>query len=267
MVRAAGLLSSRGETKMSTAYEIDIAMASSTVNALVSGNYKLFAFKAVQANVSGSPVVWFSSNTYATTTKVQWTEQYQGYTTNSSAISGGSITASNAYDMDLAQKLVINSTAGTGDVFGGGTENAITIANQSGTPFASGISQVVKNADGSSSSNPMCAFNLYGTTTLQIAPIEQVLLMFATASYNTGAVVYNAFTVGVLVNLTSANQRSVNFDINAGWSWGGASWGQNVQNDAELAPLLIDTPSVSATKTLLARNGAGTGLRRIALVA
>ena len=90
--------------------------------------------------------------------------------------------------------------------------------------------------------------------------------MFATDSYNTGTVVWNAFTNGLLIDLTQANSRSVNLDINAGWSSlpnAGASWAQQVKNNAALAPLLIDTPAASATATLLK----GGGTRRLSLVA
>ncbi len=249
---------------MATPYEIAVTMTGDTVNALNNGNYKLVGFKSVQTDTGGGiPVVWFTSTTFATTTKVQWLEQYQGYTTYESAIPGGSVTGDNAYNMNLGEKLVIDSTAGTGEVYSGGAGNFITIENISGVPFVSGISQEVTDPNGTSTANPMCAFNLYGTTTLQIAPIEEVLLMFATTSLNTGSVVYNAFTTGVLVNLTASSQRSVAFDINTGWNWGKASWGQSVSNNADLAPLLIDTPSSNAT-SLLTRNN---HRRKIALVA
>jgi hypothetical protein len=254
---------------MSTPYEIDITMSTETVNALNKGPnpYQLYGFKAVQTSASGAPLVWFATHTFGTSTAVKWSEQYQAYTTVASAISGGSVTASNPVNMNLGWTLDVNTSAGTGTIVTTGTSEAITIANQSGVQFTAGISETVVNADGTTSSNPLCAFDLYGTTTLQIAPIEQVLLMFATASYNTGTVVENAFTTGILINLTQSNTRSVNFDINAGWSSvpAGSAWASPVQNGAALAPLLIDTPAANATVTLL--RGAGGGIRRMRLVA
>ena len=253
---------------MSTPYEIDITMSSDTATSLKDNGYQLYGFKSVQTSArNGAPLVWFVTSTFSVSTAVKWSEQYQAYTTNSSAISGGSVTASYSADMDLGWILDVSTSAGTGGPpASGGNPEDITIKNTSGCPFTAGISETVKNSDGTTSSNPLCAFNLFGTTTLQIAPVEQVLLMFATDSYNTGTVVYNAFTVGLLIDLTQANLRSVSFDINAGWSslpTAGASWAQQVSNNAPLAPLLIDTPAASATATLLK----GGGMRRLRLVA
>jgi hypothetical protein len=253
---------------MSTPYEIDITMSSDTATSLKNNGYQLYGFKSVQTSArGGAPLVWFVTGTFSVSTAVKWSEQYQAYTTNSSAISGGSVTASYSVNMDLGWIFDVSTSAGTGGTPGtGGNPKAITIENTSGDQFTAGISETVVNADGTSSSNPLCAFNLFGTTTLQIAPVEQVLLMFATDSYNTGTVVYNAFTNGLLIDLTQANLRSVKFDINAGWSslpTAGASWAQQVSNNAPLAPLLIDTPAASATATLLK----GGGTRRLSLVA
>jgi hypothetical protein len=223
-------------------------MTQDTVNNLTSNKYQLYAFKGVQTSASGYPVVWFVTTTFGLTTAVKWSEQYQAYTTTGSLVPGGSVTATNPYNINLHQTFDVTGSSGTGVVVNGGVESAITIANQTspGVPFIAGISEIV-----GTSSNPLCAFTLFGTTTLQIAPVEQVLLMFATQTYNTGAVIENAFTSGVLVDLTASNQRSVNYDINTGWSslpTAGASWAQLVSNNAPLAPLLIDTPTATASR-------------------
>ena len=234
---------------MATPYEIDIAMDQYTVDALTNAGFQLFAFKGVQANSgAGAPVVWFASSVFGKSTSVKWTEQYQGYTGGAGLISGGSIADINSYDMNLDQTLNVTNPSGTGEVADGGTKDAITLVNNSGgTPFTAGISESVEGG----SPTPLCAFPLYGSETLQIAPIEKVLLMFAIASTNTGDVVYNAFTDGVLIDLTQSHTRQVNFDINKRWDWGNAGWGTPVLNTAHLAPLLIDTPTSSAAQTLI----------------
>lgn len=223
---------------MATPYEIDITMAQATVDKLTDNGYQLFAFKGVQSNAGGGqPVIWFTSTDFGKSTKVKWSEQYQGYTTRSAIVSRGSITGANAYNMNLNQTLDVNDKSGTGVVVNGGSLHAISIENRSGVPFTSGISQTLSTGD----TNPLCAFPLFGTSTLQIAPIEKVLLMFATNSLNTGTVIFNAFTIGVLIDLTSSNQRQVSYDIDSGWDYGNNGWGQDVTNNAFLAPLLIDT--------------------------
>ena len=158
---------------MSTPYEIDITMSSDTATSLKDNGYQLYGFKSVQTSAKGgAPLIWFATSTFSVATKVKWSEQYQAYTTNSSAISGGSVTASYSVNMDLGWIFDVSTSAGTGGTPGtGGNPKAITIENTSGDQFTAGISETVVNADGTSSSNPLCAFNLFGTTTLQIAPV------------------------------------------------------------------------------------------------
>lgn len=232
---------------MATEYEVDITMTTDTVNALVNGNYYLYGFKAVGSTIGGgAPLVWFETKTFSTNTQVQWETQYQAYTSKSQIIPNGQIVASFDADIDLDQVLQVNSSAGTGDVSSaGGVASAISILNQTSSPFTCGISEV---QDGKSKS--LCAFPLYGHGLDVIAPIEKVLLMFATLQVNTGTVIEKAFSSSYLIDLTGApdNERSVTFDINAGWSNGGGTWAQQYQPNAELAPILIDTSGAMVTE-------------------
>jgi hypothetical protein len=229
-----------------TPYSILITMMQKTVDSLTNGAFSLLAWKSVQASGGGVPVVWFASQTFGLQTSVNWYETYQGYTSNQSDIPNGQITATNAYGMTLGQTLSVIGQAGTGEVSDAGPEHAITIENQSGFEFTAGISQVV-----GTTSNPLCAFPLYGSAGYQIAPIEKVLLMFATGSINTGQVIYNALTRGIMIDLTADNNRTVAFDINSGWDWGNAGWAHNVGYDAQLVPLLIDSVTQTRRRTLI----------------
>ncbi|MEZ4471342.1 MAG: hypothetical protein R3F60_11185 [bacterium] len=231
---------------MATQYSIEISLPQATVDALVTGKYQLYAFKGVQTTVGGgAPVVWFKSSAFSLTTQIVWEEQYQAYTSMSAIIPSGQINASAAYDADLAQILTVTSTAGTGTVGDGGTPGAISILNNTTSPFTCGISQVVAGQ-----ASPLCAFPLYGNGLDVMAPIEKVLLMFATDSINTGTVIYKAYSQGILIDLTGVTDRDVSFDINKGWSWGGYSWGQGVAPNADLVPLLIDGSSSLTKKRL-----------------
>jgi hypothetical protein len=226
-----------------TQYEIDITMSPATVTALVDGNFNLYGFKAVQTTQGGgAPLVWFQlpRNDYSTLTQVIWSVQYQAYTSRSKIIPNGKVTASFSTEIDLGQTLSVVD-GGTGDVTKGGPKQAVSISNTTTTQFTCGISQ--RAADGST--NPMCAFPLYGQHLDVIAPIEKVLLIFSTTPVNTGTVIEQAYSPGVLVDLTSSNERTVAYDINKGWSWGGYSWGRAVAATEALVPLLIETAQVS----------------------
>lgn len=222
-------------------YQIAIDMSQETVETLAEGNFVLYGFKGVRTNMTGSPLVWFQSTNFATSTSVDWTVSYEAYTSNSVIIPGGVIKADNHYAIDLDQTLEVTGVKGTGHVLQEGVDEAISIHNQTSTRFTCGVSQ--KQFTGEST--PMCAFPLYGNGLDVIAPVERVLLMFSSMPVNTGTVIQKAYSQGVLVDLTGARSRTVAFDIDQGWSWGGARWGQAVPANANLVPLLIEpTPTV-----------------------
>ncbi len=235
-----------------TPYEIDITMSPDTVTALVNGNYNMYGFKAVQAaQGGGAPLVWFQlpKTSYSTLTKVAWEVQYQAYTSTSKIISGGSVTASFSADIDLEQVLNVTD-GGIGQVTSGGASKAISILNTISQQFTCGISQ--QAADGSD--NPMCAFPLYGQQLDVIAPIEKVLLMFSTTPVDTGTVIEQAYSPGILIDLTSLNQRAITYDINYGWTWGGFNWAQSVPARSKLVPLLIENANTSSPGTVRRRS-------------
>lgn len=227
-----------------TNYTVTINLADNTQAQLNSQGYLLYGFKAVQTSQRGGvPVVWFAFNSATTpfqmTATIEWSEQYQGYITDAAAITNGQITAESEWDMSLGQ--VVDVT--TGDVTDGGNPVALSLLNPGSIPFTCGISQMQGNT-----STPMCAFPLNGNHQDVIAPIEKILLMFSTDVHNTGTVVEQAYSQGVLIDLTSANTRAVNYDINKGWSTPGGQqgWAQTFPPNADLVPMLIDSTSPSA---------------------
>lgn len=238
-----------------TTYTTNIHMSQDTVDRLTDGHYSLYAFKAVKSTAQGSPLIWFATKTYSLLTNVEWEEQYNAYTSRTEIRPNTRIVASASYAIDLDQTLNVNSTAGTGSVdTQSGVPGAISINNTTNAPFTCGISQTDPNGNVSS----MCAFNLYGLNLDVIAPIEQVLFMFATAQINTGTVIEKAFTSGLIVDLTGApqNTREVKYEINNGWSWSGEPWGKQVAPNASLVPLLIQNSPALATMQIDALHAA-----------
>jgi hypothetical protein len=236
---------------MATPYQITITMDQDTVNSLQAGGFYLYGFKGVQTTLQGgAPLVWFESQTFSLNTVVSWQEQYQGYTSSSAIIPNGQIVASASYNMDLAQTLEVQNPSGTGVVVTGGTQNALSILNQTSTPFTCGISQV-QNVGGQPVATPLCAFPLYGNMLDVFAPIELVLLEFATVAVNTGTVIYQAFSQAALINLTSDSEMAVSFDINTGWSGNGNPNVQTYPAGTNLVPLLLQG-SASLNRRVLA---------------
>jgi hypothetical protein len=222
---------------MATPYGINITMNQNTVVALQSGGFALYGFKGVQTTLQGgAPLVWLQSQQFSLNTNIAWEEQYQAYTSLSQIIPNGQITASATYSIQLGQTLDVTNPSGTGQVVTGGTANAISIANQTNTQMVCGVSQL---QDVTNTSTPLCAFPLYGNALDVMAPIELVMLEFATAVVNTGTVVYQAFSQAILVDLTVQSQIAVTFDINNGWSANGSPYAQFYPAGTNIAPLLL----------------------------
>jgi hypothetical protein len=219
---------------MSTEYKIAISMNSDTIDKLKNGGFALYGFKAVKtANQGGAPLVWFQSTRFLVNTEVKWNESYQAYISTDEIIANGKISASASAGIDLGQTMEVNQQ-GNVNVVLQGTPSTISISNQGTVQWTCGISQQTDGME-----KPMCAFPLYGKNLDVIAPIEKVLLMFASNTINTGTVIYKAYSAGVMIDLTANQSRSVSFDINNSWDWGGQSWGKSVQAQEALIPLLI----------------------------
>lgn len=219
---------------MSSNYEVDISLPPATVDALKNGGFALYAFKAVKSSMAGgAPLVWFRTTSFLSTTAVTWEEQYEAYISTSEIIANGQIEASAKIATDLGQTAHVTQNGNMTKSSDGGT-GAISLLNDGTAPWTAGISQVAKGK-----ASPMCAIPLYGGGLDVIVPIQKVLLTFATTPVNTGTVIYKAFSPSVMIDLTSAQQRSVSFDINKGWSWGDGTWAKSIPASADLVPLLI----------------------------
>ncbi|MDO9461700.1 MAG: hypothetical protein Q7N95_16525 [Alphaproteobacteria bacterium] len=218
-----------------TSYGVTIIMPQATVEALSTGTYSLYAFKAVQTNAGGGvPLVWFKSDDFGLNTDVSWEIQYQAYTSRSQIVPNGQITGLSSYAADLGQKLEVQTPQGTGNVVAG-TEGNISIENLTSSPMTCGISEVVGGI-----AEPLCAFPLYGNGLDAMVPIQKVMLTFSTKTVNTGTVIEKAYSQSILIDLTSATHREVAFDINEGWSWGGFSWGAAIRPSTNVVPILIE---------------------------
>jgi hypothetical protein len=221
----------------STDYQIHISMSEDTANQLLGSKYYLYGFKAVQSTkAEGAPLVWFKTQRYSTINKVSWSKQYQAYTSQNDIIPGGVIDASHHEEISLGQTFRVEKSGGTGSVVNGGRSTAISILNNTTTAFTCGIAEMQNGI-----AQPVCAFPLTGKAMNVIAPLEKVLLMFATEQVNTGSVIERAYSFSILIDLTSDNHREVTFDINQGWSWGGYSWAQEIEANSKLVPLLIES--------------------------
>lgn len=223
---------------MATPYSITITMSQSTVDNLENGGFSLYGFKAVGSSLKGGqPLVWFASTAFGLSMVIDWTEQYEIYTSQTQIAPGVTITGTNTYAANLGQCLNVTNSSGTGTIGNGTAPMALEAINETTTQMTCGIGQAVNGEV-----SILCAFPLYGNGLDIMQPIEKVALMLATGAVNTGSVIEQAFAPGIILDLTTNANATITFDINQGWS------GSNVPTtpvtaNASLAPLLIESNS------------------------
>jgi hypothetical protein len=222
-------------------FSIVISMSPATVTALQQNGFQLYGFSGVDGPPGTVPVVWFSTSTYSAKTTIGWEEQYGGYTSLTTDIAPDTIiTATFSAPMSLGQTMDVG-IGGIGTVVNGGTLEALSILNETTTEFTCGITVVNQVTN---TSNPICAFNLFGMGLDVFAPVEIVALMFATNPIDTGTVIEQSFAPGIVVNMTGQTAAAqLTFDINNGWT--GPSFTTNIAANTNLIPFLINAGNMT----------------------
>lgn len=225
-------------------YQVTIQMSEASANALMASGAALLGFTAVQcSDNAGLPLVWLSTKQYMPNTVISWTDAQQAYTGAGSAGVGVVIHPGFTTDIALDQTFTVSQPSGTGTVTQGGTPGNVDVYNATSTSFVTGLAQPGSNG----STAPYCAFPLHGNSVQVMAPVPTVLFTFSTMPVQAGMAVSSVHSSGVLINMSSNNQRTVSFDIDAGWSWGGGAWAQAVNPTASLVPLLVEfNPQLAA---------------------
>ena len=229
-------------------FQVTIMLDQATATALLKSGYRLYAFKAVRnSDLAGQVLVWFGSDLIGPRFVIAWNAAYAAYVTRSQQ-DPPEIDAT--FPIASGQTLSITDPLGTGSVLRTGQPGAITIQNNSDVPFRAGIAQDI---GGGPVPQPLNAFPLYGNSVQVITPVERILLAFSTRAWQPGQAVdslaapspasnaQHAGTGALLVDMDGAGEmgRSVAFDINRGWDWGAANWGQSIPVTASLAAVLI----------------------------
>ncbi|MET0274552.1 MAG: hypothetical protein ABW360_16315 [Phenylobacterium sp.] len=235
---------------------IDISLPAATIDALKSVGSALYVLKAVKygfkgvpftppsnamlkkaispSTGGGAPVLVKVVTNYLARTTVEWSQPVAAYVSQSPITDQQLIRAPNPQPVELGQTVNVDPNGGLSVVAGGG-EGAVAIANQGQTPWTCGLSQ-----DFGAGPAPTCAFPLFGSGMDVLRPVDQALLMFATNLLPVGTIVSTAYSAALLVD-AAADDRAVSFDVNQGWSAGGASWGRPVAAGTDIGPLLITT--------------------------
>lgn len=218
-----------------TPYQITVTMTPADATSMMNQGFNLYAFKTVNCGINGgAPLVWFKMSQYDASNVISWTEDYQAYASNSQIIANGQIVSSTSETIVFGQIFQLQEGP-MGSVLNGGNSEGISIQNMvSGTAYTCGVSQ---NVNGNL--QQLCAFPVDGGGSLDlITPIEKVLLMFATNEVNTGVVLEQAYTEGLLIDLTGNNNVTVSYVFNGGWEWGNEGWGTAIAANSNVVPML-----------------------------
>jgi len=230
----------------STTYQVNIGISEATLTALANSGFYLYGFKAVSSSDQAArPLVWLQTPNCAQTTIVAWSNEFEAFISDSTVNSNDEIIVGTSVAILLGQTWQVESSAG-GPVFADGSQAGISILNQTSQPLACGISEKLNG-----SALQVCASPLNGNGLSVIVPLDKLILLFSTISVPAGSVIDGAFslsgpgayTSAILVDLTDDAYRSVNFDINEGWNWGGYAWARQISSNSSVVPYLIHNPS------------------------
>ena len=110
----------------------------------------------------------------------------------------------------------------------------------------------------SSPDAPLCAVALHGQDLKVIELTTKVLLLFSGSHAESGTIVDRSQGPGVMVDYADAPKRSLNFDLDKGWSWDRAAWAQSVPPGTDLKSLLcVRSERLATTATAYLRRFRG----------
>jgi hypothetical protein len=200
--------------------------------------------------------VWLRLPVVANDIVIECGTQLQAYTSTDVNTPETPIHVSFATDIAIGQILTVNSKQGTGEVKADGEPQLVSILNQTGAAFATGISS---GHNFSKDIVRMCTMPLFGSDLKVVLPTVKAFLMVSGATVEVGTVLTHSSGPGVIVELSEDHERTLSYDIDAGWSWGGGCLGKQRSTDDGFSS---DTDAAHAKS--FGRSRQATGRRRTA---
>ena len=219
-----------------TTYSLTIKMDPISLTRMKEEGFNLYVFKGVKAKITVSPTVWFADHNFLESTTATWTENYKSYISKKEFKAGAIISSITSASMNAGQLASIDATGyGTLTVTNNPSipSNTYGILNQATQSFTVGLSQVNNGIE-----STICAASLYGNDLANIIPIERVFVMFATEWHNTGTVLTQTTSSGMLIDMTEHTSVTINYDYNKAWDAGGASYTQIIPPLTDFASFL-----------------------------
>lgn len=216
---------------MSTIREIQVAVDATTLTALRDLGYALYVLRAVDTNNAGAkPLVMVAVTEVMNHTAIALPSTLQAFVTVSGSVIDVSVSAS----VELGDVFTYVS-GGAPTVTPGGNPKGVTVLNGTTDPLTAGLGA----GPAGGPLMPFVSAPLYGLGGDIFAPKDSFLVTFSTAGLSSGAVLNASMSQSLLIDMADQTQVAVGFDINKGWNYGGASWGQVVPAGASLQKALV----------------------------
>ncbi len=218
---------------MSTIQQIQITVDETSLVALKDLGYALYVLRAVDTNNAGAKaLVMFVVTEVLGQTTITFTPTLQATVTTSGSL----------VDISVGAQVVLGDvftyvSGGPPTVTPGGNPRGVTVLNGTTDPLTAELGAGPEGGP----PMPFVSAPLYGLGGDIFAPKDSYLVTFSTAGLGAGAVLNTSMSQSLLANLAEQAQVAASFDINKGWNYGGASWGQVVPAGANLQKTLITT--------------------------
>jgi len=229
---------------MATSQKVVVFVDPTTLAALNDLGYALYALKGFETtNAQGKALVWGETTSFSDTTTFVSTAEYQAFVTKEQVTAGGVLKSITFADVALGDIATFDGS-GTLKVTTGGYPAGVTIVNATTEPYTAGLS--ARSMDAGGNFSPVAGVPLYGLSEDVIAPVDKFLVTFSTAGVPVGAPFAHSMTQSLLIDMTGQTLLEGAFDINKGWTFEDAPWGETVPAGADLFAVLVKEVPLSS---------------------
>jgi hypothetical protein len=233
-------------------HELTVKVEAASLAALVDAGASLYAFLGFQtSNRTAVPLVFLAEPQLAASMLVAWSEDYQGFVSQTLLADGVGAPGERTIEIAsfsaarLGDALTLSHTLGL-DAASGGAPGALTFRSGQPSTLSCGLSY------GGDDFSPACAATLNPGIDVVLAPLQIALVMLSSSQFEVGAWVSASAGNGLLVDMTAADARIVNYDMKVpgGWVEASQGWAQPVPAGTPLTNVLRRSPKPNVPRMM-----------------
>lgn len=178
--------------------------------------------------------VWFTkSDNFTQSNEVTWSESFTAYVSDTQVSEGAVVQRMWVFPTTLGQKIDLELDEFVPKVKEpepSDNKDAFTFFNKTDQLYTCGICQhsllVLEKPP-----VPINAFPIHGNNAIVVAPLPQIVLLFATSNFEPGTIIERQFSNALWLDFTYGTSATVSYDIDKGWDR--SEWGQAKLLNAE----------------------------------